>query len=149
MRRYITFANLKDKAYNENKMEGNPNLIRAFFSWWYGEAFAKLFVFFERFIVYLADFFSVGASLKTLFAPWKRDQISLENLSLQERFQVLILNITSRLIGAIVKLITIAIFMMVGFIVLVIELALALTWLLWPGLVIGLIYLGLKTMAGE
>jgi hypothetical protein len=142
------FANFQEKAYNRTKMKGNANLVLTFFSWWYGEAFAKLFVFFERFIVYLADFFSVKTSLRTLFAPWKRDLISSENLSIQEKFQIMTLNATSRLIGAIVKLITIGIFLIVGLFAIVVELVLMVIWLLWPAVIAGLVYLGLKTITG-
>lgn len=144
----LDFANFKDKAYNEVKMEGNTNLVLIFFSWWYGEAFAKVFVFFERFIVYLADFFSVKTSLKTLLAPWKRDQISTENLSIQEKFQIATLNATSRLIGATVKIITVGIFLIVGLFAISIELSLMIIWLIWPVAVAALVYLGIKTMVG-
>lgn len=129
-------------------MEGNTNLVLTFFSWWYGEAFAKLFVFLERFVIYLADFFSVKGSLKTLLAPWKRDQENTDNLSIQEKFQVTVLNLTSRLVGAIVKLLTIGLFLVVAGFTIIIETTILICWLGWPALVGFLIYFGIRTILG-
>ena len=49
-------------------------------------------------------YFSVDLLLKTLFLPWKRDEIDTSNLSLDLKFRVWIMNLVSRLIGATVRM---------------------------------------------
>jgi len=70
--------------------------------------------------VFLTDFFSVRMIFKTLFEPWKRDQLGGKNLSIQEKLNVFILNSVSRLVGFIVKIIlfTIYLLFMTGFFIL-------------------------------
>jgi predicted methyltransferase MtxX (methanogen marker protein 4) len=51
----------------------------------------------------IRQFFSISLLFRTLFAPWKRDEINMGNLSLQDRLRVLVMNLISRLVGAIVR----------------------------------------------
>ena len=48
-------------------------------------------------------FFSIDLLLKTLFQPWKRDEIDTTNMSLQDKARVLMMNLISRLVGAVVR----------------------------------------------
>lgn len=48
-------------------------------------------------------FFSIDLLFKTLFQPWKRDEIDTTNMSLQDKARVLMMNLISRLVGAIVR----------------------------------------------
>lgn len=127
-------------------MEGNDNLVTNFFVWWYGEAYAKFFVYLTKFLAYVADLFSVKICLKTLFAPWKRDQLSGEGLTLQDRFQVLMLNLSSRLIGAVVKIIVLATFLVAAMFIIPVELGLLVLWATWPIVSLLLLYIGLKNL---
>ena len=52
----------------------------------------------------LFDYFSIDLLLKTLFLPWKRDEIDTSNLSLDLKFRVWMMNLMSRLIGATVRM---------------------------------------------
>lgn len=53
------------------------------------------------------DFFSIDLLAKTLFLPWKRDEIDTSNMALEDKFRVWIMNLVSRLVGLVVRLITI------------------------------------------
>lgn len=127
-------------------MEGKANLNQMFFSWWYVEAYSKILAFLKYFYSYLADLFSVRACLRTLFYPWKRDQLSYEGLGLADRFRTLLLNLISRLVGAVIKLFTLATFFLViviwtGFVIAVIFF-----WFAYPLCLVAIAAYGIKIM---
>lgn len=127
-----------------NATEGSANLRALYIVWWYKEVSAHLFRFLGHFFAYLLDLFSVKACLSTLFAPWKRDSISTEGLGIQDRFQVMMLNLASRLIGAVIKLGTIFTFVIFAILSAIISLIVILTWLLYPAIIVVLIAYGIK-----
>lgn len=127
-------------------MEGSTNLAIMFFSWWYGHAYRRLFMYIKASYIYLADLFSVKICVKTLFSPWKRDVLSYEGLSLQEKFQVLTLNIASRFVGFIVKVATLFCYLCALLISSIISLCLIIIWPLYPLVAIYLIYFGIRLM---
>lgn len=128
----------------EKAAEGSANLKIMFLSWWYGEASAKLFNFLKHFFAYLFDLFSVKICLRTLFVPWKRDYISTEGLSIQDRFQVFLLNMVSRIVGAIIKTVTVITFCLVATGSLVLSGIIVIIWYLYPAVVISLLVFGIK-----
>ena len=91
-------------------MEGGINLPFLFFHWWYSLAYRRILKYIRAFFIFVTDLFSVKISLKTLFAPWKRDIISYEGLTLQQKFQVWTLNLAARFVGFIIKTVTLAIY---------------------------------------
>lgn len=125
-------------------MEGSANLSSAFFSWWYIDVFHHLFVFFRQFLVYLTDLFSVKICLTTLFSVWKRDKTSYEGLSIQQKFEVLTLNLSSRIIGALIKIFTVATFIVAFFSSLIIIMVVFIVWFLYPLVLIGIAVWGIK-----
>lgn len=125
-------------------MEGTKNLNSLFFVWWYTEVFGELSSFVKHFFVYLADLFSVKICLKTLFSPWRRDNISYEGLTIQEKFQVMILNVTSRFVGLIIKIFTLATFVVVFLVCTIFFLVIVAGWFLFPFILIGLAVWGIK-----
>ena len=127
-------------------MEGTKNLNSLFFKWWYTEVFGELSIFAKHFFAYIADLFSVKISLRTLFAPWRRDNISYEGLTIQEKFQVLVLNITSRFVGFMVKVFTLTTFVIVFSFCLIFVFLVFMVWFLFPFLLIGLAVWGIKIM---
>lgn len=127
-------------------MEGTKNLNSLFFVWWYTEVFGELSRFVKHFFVYLADLFSVKICLKTLFSPWRRDNISYEGLTIQEKFQVLVLNITSRFVGLIIKIFTLATFVVVFIFCVGLFAAAFLVWFLFPVILIGLAVWGIEIL---
>ncbi len=51
--------------------------------------------------------FSVPELFRTLFAPWKRDEVSTSNMSLGDKFRVMVGNMAGRFVAAIIRFITI------------------------------------------
>jgi len=126
--------------------EGTSNLILLFFSWWYGYLPHRLYLALKAAILTITDLFSVRLLFKTLFAPWKRDIISYEGLTLQQKFQVLMLNLSSRFIGFIVKIFVLAAFIIIFSLTTAIFIATFLLWLAFPIVVIGLLILGITNI---
>ena len=129
-------------------MEGIANTKTLFFSWWYGEAFGRLISFIGHFYAYLFDLFSVKLSLSTLFAPWKRDQIGSENLSLKEQLQVWLLNLSSRFVGFWIKIFTIFTCLIVSAIFTLIAALAIVFWFGYPAVIAVLIFVGFKLILG-
>ena len=71
--------------------------------WWYRAVPGELSKQQRLFLSTTVDYFSFGILLKTLFQPWKRDEQSVEGLSLQQRFEVWGANLVSRGVGAVVR----------------------------------------------
>jgi len=87
------------------------------------------------------DYFSIPILLKTLFAPWKRDILSTQNLSLNEKFRIWIFNLLSRLIGAVIRLFTIFFGLFLTLFLFIFGFAVVIIWILLPFLIlIGFIY---------
>ena len=127
-------------------MEGTKTLNSLYFVWWYTEVFGGFYVFTKHFFAYIADLFSVKICLKTLLSPWRRDGIGYEGLTIQERFQVLILNITSRLVGAVIKIFTLATFVVVFIFCVGLFLVGFVIWFLFPIILIGFSVWGIKIL---
>ena len=123
--------------------EGTSNLFLLFFSWWYHYLPRRLYLAFLALSITLIDLFSVKQIFKTLFAPWKRDVQSYEGLTLQQKFQVFLMNLASRLIGFLVKIFVFATFIVMFAATIVIFVAMFLLWLAFPIVVIGLLILGI------
>jgi len=94
--------------------------------------------------VYITDLFSVKLIFKTLFMPWKRDQISAHGLPLNERFNIWTLNMVSRLVGFMVKSLFFLIYLIFISGASVVSLLVMVFWFLMPILVIGLLVAGLS-----
>lgn len=84
------------------------------------------------------DAFSVNIIFKTLFAPWKRDVLDYRGLALNQMFQVWMLNISSRIIGFLVKILVLIAYLFAELIISILSILLA---ILWPFLPILFIYL--------
>ncbi len=120
-------------------MEGN-NLTISFVSWWYGEAYSRVFKYIKAAYIYFTDAFSVLICFRTLFAPWKRDMISYEGLSLQQKFQVWTLNLASRFVGFLVKSFTLGAYLIFVVFLSCCSLAVIIIWILYPLLLALLIW---------
>lgn len=125
-------------------MEGKANLKAIFFVWWYGEAYASVFAFIKYFFIYLSDLFSVKICLKTLFYPWKRDLTSYAGLTIQQRVEVLIMNLVSRLVGAIIKIFTLVTFLITTIVWFVVSVLVLIVWFTYPLFLVALIAYGIR-----
>lgn len=79
-------------------------VVLAFVLWWVKIVPTDIFSITLKIIGKLFDYFSIDLLLKTLFLPWKRDEIDTSNLSLDLKFRVWMMNLMSRLIGATVRM---------------------------------------------
>lgn len=93
--------------------------------------------------MYLTDLFSVRLIFLTLFAPWKRDQVSDRGLPLNEKFQVWIWNLISRFVGFLVKSIVFLVYLMFVSIFFALAFVSILFWFLLPIIIIGLMIGGI------
>lgn len=117
-----------------------------YIQWWYSYGLIRMFKYLRAFILILADTFSVKILVTTFFSPWRRDVISTEGMSLQERFGVWGMNLIARLFGMFIKTITFLIFLVCFVVLIVFELAVIVIWLLLPmllveGIVVGIMFL--------
>lgn len=129
--------------------EGTSNLGLLFFSWWYKYLPRRLYLAFIAAAISLLDLFSVNALLATWFSPWKRDIISTEGLTLQQKFQVLMLNLASRAVGFLVKTFVLISFALVFSITVAISTALFIAWIGFPLLIIILFIVGISNLASS
>lgn len=96
----------------------------------------------------VADYFSFGILIRTLFAPWKRDELRMAQPSLAERFQLLALNLMGRLVGALVRTAAIGVGLVVLISTITLMILLWIGWFLAPVLGLGLVGLGIGTILG-
>lgn len=88
--------------------------------------------------------FSVPELFRTLFAPWKRDDVSTENMALSDRFQVWGGNLAGRFIALIVRSMTICVGLIcVGFIFIV-GVSFVIAVMAFPLIFLGLVVWGIN-----
>ncbi len=119
-------------------------IIRHYLLWHYSEAYKELFSVCKNLIWFVVHFFSLPQLLKTLFSPWRRIvEEKKKAWDLEDFASRILINILSRIIGAIMRLLVISI----GLVCLIVTLTLAaLTCILWvfmPAIIIGCFVLGI------
>lgn len=57
----------------------------------------------------LYHLFSIPELIRTLFAPWKRDETSMEGLALSDKMHIMVGNLATRLVALIIRSVTILI----------------------------------------
>lgn len=119
-----------------------------YFSWWYLDEPIYLFKSLKITTLRVFYSFSVPELISTLFAPWKKDILYKENPSLSESFQILIGNMISRLVGAIVRFITILTGLILTAFVFLVGLLFLIGWLVLPIIILYLLFNGIKNING-
>lgn len=104
-------------------------------SWWYGPGIRRATLVVQATVHNTLDQFSVKLLLPHLFAPWKRDVLSTKGLSLEARLQVVIMNLVSRLAGAVVRSAIVAAGLAAGLSEAGFGSLYLISWLVWPLLV--------------
>ena len=127
-------------------MEGTISLPIMFVNWWYGYAYRRLFKYMRAIFFYIYDLFSVRLSFLTLFAPWKRDVANYEGLTLQQKFEVLTLNLASRFVGFVIKSANLIIYLAMTAVAAVLSFVAAIVWPLYPIMIIYFLYIGITTL---
>ena len=85
------------KSFSENPA------VLAFFLWWLKAIPQDIIYITKRTIQKIYIYFSMDLLARTIFLPWKRDEINTSNLSLDLKFRVWMMNLVSRLVGAVVR----------------------------------------------
>jgi hypothetical protein len=85
-----------------------PQMV-GFIYWWLLFVPTEIFTISVRTVKKTFHFFSIDLLLKTLLQPWKKDEIDTTNMALDDKARVWMMNLVSRLVGAIVRGGTIAI----------------------------------------
>ena len=117
-------------------------LAVSFLSWWYGRGWNQVVRSYGIRLRKIADAFSVGQLLRTLFAPWRRI-VTYPGASLAERWRAWGDNLVSRAIGFVVRLFVLFAAALVLLGAAVALLAEIIVWPLLPLAVPGLLIAGL------
>jgi|SRR3972149_7080423 len=111
------------------------------FGWWYSRGLRDFFIYLKAIFLKITDIFSVKLLLSTYLSPWKRDITRAEGLPLNVVFQVIIFNLVSRLLGAIIKTVILFVYLMALVVFFALSLSLIIVWLFLPLIsIISLIY---------
>jgi hypothetical protein len=107
--------------------------------WHYGQGIKDFFHNWKVFLLFLADFFSLGLLAKTLFAPWERMNEGYgSGFNPSRFFETLLVNIIMRLFGFVVRF-TVLIF---GFLSIVLTMLVGLLFfIVWVCAPVILVYL--------
>ncbi|MDD5084099.1 MAG: AAA family ATPase [Candidatus Moranbacteria bacterium] len=106
--------------------------------WYYANGLKGALTLASRFFVFFWRFFNIAHLLRTIISPWKRD-VTIKNwrgFSFNRLFTRLVSNILSRFIGAIVRILTIALGLFCIAVYSVFALAVLLLWLIFPFLLV-------------
>src|SRR4051794_35982523 len=118
-------------------------LALSFFSWWYGRGWREVAGSFRPRLKGIADSFSVGQLLPTLFSPWRRI-ITQPGRSLEEKARAWADNMFSRVIGFVVRIFVLLAAFVSMLLVALLTLIEVLVWPLLPMAVPALIIAGLS-----
>ena len=104
-------------------------MIIVFISWWYGEGWRRQVTLLQQRLAKIVDLFSIDLLLKTLFMPFRQISADQVSGSLSVKYRAFIDKLVSRVIGAVVRTITI----LTGTLVLGAYIIGGIAWLLaWP-----------------
>lgn len=126
------------------RFQGSIDRIPNFFEWWLVDEPINLWGITIKITRRVLVFFSIPVLIKTLFAPWKRDIHSAVNSSLDMIVRVLIDNLVSRLVGLVIRTITIIIGLIITSLTFVGGIIFLLFWFLLPVITVGIIWWGLN-----
>ncbi len=120
---------------------GIPFLLVGFIFWYYSRAILDLIAVWFNFMWFITNFFSIPLLIGTLFSPWKRMTDDEKPKSVEAFMEAFVMNVTSRIFGACIRIVIVA----VGLIALVIGVlilgALLAVWFFLPFILIfGIVY---------
>lgn len=119
-----------------------------YFYWQFIAAPAWLLRFFGIVQLMLTRFFSVSIMVRTLFAYWHKDSVSLRKGTVGGILQALAWNAISRTIGFIVRTTMLACWAAAAVVAAVLSLAAFITFVLWPVLIAAGIAAGIILITG-
>lgn len=123
---------------------GGPTLLLDFIVWYYSKAIIDVLAVWFNFMWFITHFFSMPLLVRTLFSPWKRMTDDSTRRTIEGFFEAIVMNIMSRIFGAIARLSLIVIGLLAlcaGVVGLCVVLA---CWLFSPFLIILSIFYGIS-----
>ncbi len=123
------------------KNDEKYSLLAHFLKWYFSDGPKLFWKMIESIITRIYDNFSIEYLFKTLFAPWKRDVLSARNISLQQKMQLSLWNLVSRIVGFVIRSVTILIGIFLTSIISFILLFLYCFWFLIPVAIVILLIL--------
>jgi hypothetical protein len=124
----------------------NKNLMLGFFAWWYTSQFIRVLLIIRYLFIRTWDNFSIGLLFKSLLAPWRKDVLGGKGLSLNEKLQVAIMNVMSRVIGFFMRSVVILAGLLFCLTLFILSCAGLIFYLLVPPGLLGLIFYGIIIM---
>lgn len=115
-----------------------------YFLWHYGKAFRDILAVWINLFWFVIHFFSIPLLFKTLLAPWRRVKEDLHQRSIEDFFGAVVVNTVTRIVGALVRLLIIAVGLCALFFLLAGLFFFLIFWLLAPAVVGFFFILGLS-----
>ena len=128
-------------------IEASPkrNIVLKWFSWQFFDIPGSILKGFWNFLLFNLNFFSIGFHLKTLFSHWRKFKDSYGRGFDPKRYlQAFASNLISRIMGAFVRVIIIALGLLVELFILILGIILFFIWFIMPILIIFSFWYGLK-----
>ena len=123
------------------------NILVQYFIWHFCDESKEILKGWKNFLLFNLDFFSIPILFKTLFSYWKRYYwVPGRGFNFSEYFNVLFSNLTSRILGAIIRLVLIIIGVFCEILVFFFGLLAFLGWFFLPIIMILGIFLGFSTI---
>ena len=121
-------------------------IVRDYIRWHYGSAFHELFHVWLNFLWFIIHFFSIPQLTRSLFLPWKRITEERRGYSFENIASFIIINLLSRLVGAMVRGTIVLIGLLILFATIITGLMVSLLWFAAPIIVVVLIALGISVI---
>lgn len=125
-----------------NSIDKRENMASLWLSWHFSEVPKLLLSFWQNYLFFFFNFFSIHFLIATLFSPWRMYRWRYpKGFHIGEFFQVLVSNTFSRIIGAICRIVIIVFGIFFQLFIFIAGLVLILIWILMPSIFIALIIL--------
>ncbi len=120
-------------------------ILSEYIVWHYSRAILDLVKIYGNLLWFIFNFFSIPLLFKTWFAPWRRLNENYPSFfDGWEFFSTLIINILMRLVGFFVRTVLLIIGLGVYLFLIVSFPVVMALWLLWPVVIIGILFWGLS-----
>jgi len=125
------------------------NLFLAFINWHYNDGIKELIKAWRNFLSFGIHYFPIKELLKTLFSHWRRSVDSYgEGLDVGRWAKALLGNMISRILGAVVRLVIIAIGIIFEIAIFFVGLFLILIWIFLPIIIVLGFFAGIGLLFG-
>ncbi len=130
-------------------IEASPkrNIFLQWLVWHFYEVPKGILKAFKNFLVFNFNYFSIGLLSRTLFSHWRRyREYYPRGFNIKGWLRAFSGNMISRMLGAIVRTVTILVGLVVEFLILIGGVIIILVWLCLPILIVFGFYLGLRLL---